>query len=108
MDYYRNKSNNNNTLKNYACSVGPRMSPHRTQLFSWLEYCILDDAPLSCVNKPMIKKYIYIKPCCEKTLRKNFLRVRYLTALNIKADLPPKFGLIVDGMLFNLFLHDYD
>ena len=97
VDYYRNKSNKNNTLKNYACFVGPRMSPHGTQLFSWLEYCILQDAPLSCVNNPMIKKYINIKPCCEKTLRKNFLRVGYLTALNIKADLPPKFGLIFDG-----------
>ena len=110
VDSYRNNKINN-TLNNYACFVGPRMSPQGTQLFSWLEYCLLEDAPLSIVNKPMTRKYFSIKPCCEKTLRKNFLRVGYLTALNIKADLPPKFGLIFDGMLSNLsgmILTNYD
>jgi hypothetical protein len=73
------------------------MSPKGTQLFGWLEYCIHEDLPLSCVEKPMIRKYCNIKPCCIKTLRQNFLKVGYLTALNIKRDLPSKFGLLFDG-----------
>jgi hypothetical protein len=96
------EDNGNNTLLNYAGFVGQRMSPAGTQLFSCLEYCILEDAPLSCFGKPMMRKYSKIQYCCEKTLRKNFLRVGYLTALNIKRDLPPKFGLIFDGKLVNL------
>ena len=78
------------------------MYPTGTQLFSWLEYCILEDDPLSCVGKPMMRKYCNIKYCCEKTLRKTFLRVGHLIALNIKRHLPPKLGLIFDDYLFDL------
>ena len=70
------EANENNTLLNYAGFVGQRMSPAGTQLFSCLEYCILEDAPLSCFGKPMMRKYCKIQYCCEKTLRKNFLRYR--------------------------------
>lgn len=90
-------SGTKNSLMNYAGLVGQRMSPKGTQLFGWLEYCIHEDQPLSCVDKPMIRKYCNIKSCCVKTLRKNFLRVGYLTALHVKRDLPSKFGLLFDG-----------
>lgn len=83
VDLYRasknQEANGNNTLRNYAGFVGQRMSPEGTQLFSWLEFCLLEDRPLSCVDRPMMRKYCNIKPCCGKTLRKNFLRVGYLT-----------------------------
>ena len=73
VDYCRNKSNKNNTLKNYACFVGPRMSPHGTQLFSWLEYCILQDAPLSCVNNPMIRIcFIVTSPWQNESIPQSF------------------------------------
>ena len=85
VDSYRSNGSTN-SLMNYAGLVGQRMSPKGTQLFGWLEYCIHEDLPLSCVDKPMMRKYCSIKWCSKKTLRKNFLRVGYLTALNIKKD----------------------
>jgi hypothetical protein len=96
VDLFR-ASGTKNSLPNYAGLIGQRMAPKGTQLFGWLEYCIHEDLPLSCVGKPMIRKYCNIKPCCEKTLRRNFLKVGYLTALNVKRDLPSKFGLLFDG-----------
>ena len=48
------EANGNNTLLNYAGFVGQRMSPAGTQLFSCLEYCILEDAPFSWLSRDIV------------------------------------------------------
>ena len=71
-----------------------------SNLYSWLEWTVMDNNPLSFFEKTLVKKYSKLESVCSKTIGKYIgLLTRKVETL-LQKELPGSFGLVLDGWTY--------
>ena len=92
---------NGNTLLNHSNMTGKRVTKDGTKYFNWLQYCVFLDHPLTAADNKLLTAITKLQPTCTNSLKKYFLRVGLLAALNVGKTLPENFGILFDGWTSN-------
>uniref|UniRef100_H3H0X4 BED-type domain-containing protein n=1 Tax=Phytophthora ramorum TaxID=164328 RepID=H3H0X4_PHYRM len=70
-------------------------------IFRWCEWVVVDRLPLSFVERKMTRKNAALSPISKKTLKLYLARVFKSAEARVAEELPPSFGIVVDGCTFS-------
>ncbi|KAE8969351.1 hypothetical protein PR003_g28662 [Phytophthora rubi] len=70
-------------------------------IFRWCEWVVMDRLPLAFVERKMTRKNASLPSISEKTLKSYLVRVYQSTEARVAEELPPSFGIVLDGSTFN-------
>ena len=88
----------NEAEKSHDNSIQPQIVTEQAiQLFSWMDWIIIENLPFAFLTKSSTKKYSKIKPISIPTFLKYMNRLTKIVEAKIAKKLGSKFGLIIDG-----------
>lgn len=83
-------------MKNIAQNVFA-LPPAVKNIQNWIRLVVELNLPLSIVDEPLIRQMTHYDPICSNTLKKHMELLLGKVEQNVKNDLPPKFGILLDG-----------
>ena len=78
-------------------TVTKLISTEAKNMYGWIEWIVMADLPITCVENEYYQKRSNLAPTTYKTVSKYMEKLLSIVNENIKKSLPPTFGIVFDG-----------